>query len=129
KHFYWGYLDYDKARNGLAVARRGLPNDPVVFLLMGYIDRRQGRWDDSLKNMQQALSLDPRGPQTPFMLEQISRTYELLRRYADQGVALDRALALSPQSPSLRLNRATVDLVGRADIQSYKDVIHSLVAD
>src|SRR5205085_9090526 len=67
KHSYWGYLDYDKARNELAAARRVLPNDPVVFLLAGYVDRRQGRWDDSLKNMQQALSLDPRGPQTPFM--------------------------------------------------------------
>ena len=129
KHLYWGYLDYDKARNELAAARRALPNDPVVFLLMGYIDRRQGRWDDSLKNMQQALSLDPRGPQTPFMLEQISRTYELLRRYADMAAALDRALALASNNPTLRLNRARIDLSSRGDIQPFKNALRPLVAD
>jgi TolB-like protein/class 3 adenylate cyclase/Flp pilus assembly protein TadD len=129
KHLYWGYLDYEHARKELAAARQALPNEPLVFLLLGYIDRRQGRWDDSLKNMQQAISLDPSGPQTPFMLEQISRTYEILRRYTEQGAALDRALALSPQSPSLRLNRANVDLVARAEFQPYKNVIRSLVAD
>jgi serine/threonine-protein kinase len=129
KHLYWGYLDYDKARNELAAARRALPNDPVVFLLLGYIDRRQGRWDDSLKNTQQALSLDPRGPQTPFMLEQISRTYLLLRRYADVAAALDRALALASNNPALRLNRAKVDFVSRADIQPFKNTLRSLVVD
>src|ERR1700719_4355053 len=109
KHLYWGYLDYDKARNELAAAGRALPKDPIVFLLTGYIDRRQGRWDDSLKNMQQALSLDPRGPQTPFMLEQISRTYQLMRRYADAAAALDHAIALASNNPALRINRARID--------------------
>jgi TolB-like protein/class 3 adenylate cyclase/Tfp pilus assembly protein PilF len=129
KHFYWGYLDYDKARNELAVARRALPNDPVVFLLTGYIDRRQGRWNDSLKNIQQALSLDPRGPQTPFMLEQISRTYGLLRRYADQAAALDHALALAPNNSNLRVNRARVDLSSRGDVQPFKSTLYPLFAD
>jgi serine/threonine-protein kinase len=129
KHLYWGYLDYDKARNELAAARHALPNDPVVFLLTGYIDRRQGRWDDSIKNTQQALSLDPRGPQTPFMLEQISRTYELLRRYADEAAALDRALSLVPNNPSLRVRRANINLASRGDIQSLKDTLRSLATD
>src|SRR5438445_4524140 len=114
KHLYWGYLDYDNARNELAAARRALPNDPVVFLLMGYIDRRQGRWDDSLKNMQQALSLDPRGPQTSFMLEQLSRTYELMRRYPEDAATMDRALAFAPDNPSLRVRRANIDSCSRA---------------
>ncbi len=129
KHLYWGYLDYDKARSELAAARRALPNDPVVFLLMGYIDRRQGRWDDSIKNMQQALSLDPRGPQTPFMLEQISRTYQLMRRYADVAAALDRAIALASNNPFLRTNRARVDLSSRGDVQPLKNALRPLVAD
>jgi TolB-like protein/class 3 adenylate cyclase len=129
KHLYWGYLDYDNARNELAAARRTLPNDPVVFLLTGYIDRRQGRWDDSLKNMDQAVSLDPRGPKTPFMLEQISRTYELLRRYTDVAAALDRALALAPNNPSLRVRRANIDLASRGDIESFKNTLRSFVSD
>src|SRR5256714_3380348 len=83
KNLYWGHLDYKNARKELATAERALPNEPLIFLLAGYIDRRQGRWDDSLKNMQQALSLDPRGPQTPVMLQQLSRAYELMLRYPE----------------------------------------------
>ena len=129
KHLYWGYLNYDRARDELEAARRALPNDPVVFLLTGYIDRRQGRWDESLKNMQHAISLDPRGPQTPFMLEQISRTYQLLRRYPDEAATLDRAITLAPNNPNLQINRAYVDLTSRGDIQAYKNALRSLVSD
>ena len=35
KHLYWGYRDYDRARQALAAARRALPNDPLPFLLTG----------------------------------------------------------------------------------------------
>jgi tetratricopeptide (TPR) repeat protein len=49
KHLYWGYLDYDRARNELSLAQKSLPNEPWAFVLAGYIDRRQGRWDESTK--------------------------------------------------------------------------------
>jgi len=129
KHLYWGHLDYDNARKELTVAGRALPNEPVIFLLTGYIDRRQGRWEESLQNMRHALELDPAGPQTPFMLEQISRTYDLLRRYVDMAAALDRALALTPNNLNLRVNRALVDVSSRGDIQPFKNTLRSLVAD
>ena len=129
KNLYWGHLDYDNARKELAAAERALPNESLIFLLAGYIDRRQGRWDDSLKNMQQALSLDPRGPQTPFMLEQVSRTYELLRRYPEAAASMDRALAFTPSNPSLRLRRANIELVSRGDVQPLKDTLRTLVAE
>src|SRR6266705_382351 len=44
KHFYWGYLDYDRSREELNFAQKSLPNDPLPFVLAGYIDRRQSRW-------------------------------------------------------------------------------------
>src|SRR5205814_2400713 len=42
-HLYNGYLDYDGALAELEVARRSLPNDPRIFAVTGYIQRRQGR--------------------------------------------------------------------------------------
>ena len=41
-HLYNGYLDYDGALAELEIARRSLPNNPRIFALMGYIQRRQG---------------------------------------------------------------------------------------
>ena len=43
KQFYWGYLDYDRAREELTLAKKSLPNEPLSFVLAGYIDRRQSR--------------------------------------------------------------------------------------
>ncbi|MGI8482216.1 MAG: hypothetical protein ACR2MF_09170, partial [Chthoniobacterales bacterium] len=46
QHRYRGYLDYERARAEIAIAKRTLPNDPLPFELTGYMDRRQGRWED-----------------------------------------------------------------------------------
>jgi serine/threonine-protein kinase len=114
KHLYWGYHDYDRARKELSLAQKSLPNDPSVFVLAGYIDRRQGRWADSTKNLERAVELDP---QNPRVLQQIASSYYLLRRYADQEQALDRAIALTPKEgkAALRASRAEVELDWHAD--------------
>ena len=59
-HLYHGYFDYDHARDELAIAARTLPNNARVFELSGFIDRRQGRWPDALRNFKRAMELDPR---------------------------------------------------------------------
>src|SRR5262249_12200023 len=58
-HLYFGYLDYDRARDELAIAARTLPNDARVFQLAGQIDRRDGRWPDAVRNFERASELDP----------------------------------------------------------------------
>ena len=79
QHFYNAYRDYDRARAEIALAQRTLPNDPRLFALAGYIDRRQGRWEDSARNHERALELDPRNF---YILHQLSFSYQMLRRYA-----------------------------------------------
>src|SRR5438067_6958684 len=59
-HFYWGYLNYDRAREELAKAQRSLPNNVHIFRFLGLIDRRQGRWEDAVRNLERAVELDPR---------------------------------------------------------------------
>jgi TolB-like protein/Flp pilus assembly protein TadD len=126
KHFYWGYLDYERARGELTLAQKSLPNDPLSFQLAGYIDRREGRWADSTKNLERAIELDP---QNPVFLEQISRSYECLRRYADAERALDRALALTPKDAALQGRRAGMELYWHADTRPLTSAIRAIVAD
>src|SRR5262249_35028641 len=82
KHLYWGYQDYGGAPRELEAALQKLPNEPLVFLLTGYIDRREGRWDEAMRNMRRAAELDPRNP---FILQQIALAYSALRKYADSA--------------------------------------------
>src|SRR5947207_1788783 len=126
KHLYWGYRDHDRARQELDAARRALPNDPLPFLLTGYIDRREGRWDQATHNMERAVELDP---QNFFTLQQIALTYTVLRRYADVAATLDRAVALAPKDVSGRVQRAGVDLDWRADTKPLDSTIQAIIAN
>ncbi len=126
KHFYWGYLDYDRARKELNLAQKSLPNDPLPFLLAGYIDRRQGRWAESTKNIERAIELDP---QNSAVLQQIDRSYECLRRYADAEKALDRAIALTPKDTALRASRAEIELQWHADPRPLISTIQAIIAE
>jgi TolB-like protein/class 3 adenylate cyclase/Tfp pilus assembly protein PilF len=126
KHFYWGYLDYDRARAELELAKKSLPNDPLPFLLVGYIDRRQGRWDESTKNIERAIELDP---QNANVLAQIANSYSHLRRYADEEKALDRAIALIPKDPVTRASRTAVELDWHADPRPVISTIKEILAE
>src|SRR5439155_710018 len=58
RHLYHGYFDYDHARDELAIAARTLPNDARIFEWSGYIDRRQNRWHEAVRNFERAMELD-----------------------------------------------------------------------
>ncbi len=105
-------LDYDHARAELALAQRKLPNDAQVFALMGNIDRLQGRWNESARNYQEALKLDPRNL---FMLRQTALGYTFMRRYAESAAARDQAIAVAPEDAGLRGFRAWLDIDWHAD--------------
>ena len=80
ENLYRGYLDYDDALKELEIAHQTLPNDPRIFELMGLIQRRQGHWEESTRNLEHAVDLDPRNL---FTLSAIADSYRDLRRYAD----------------------------------------------
>jgi serine/threonine-protein kinase len=89
--------------------------------LIGYIDRREGRWDDSRRNLEKALQLDPRNFG---LLQQIGATYDYLRRYADEAAAYDRALEIAPDDMETRIIRGNADVAWRADLRRQRDAIH-----
>jgi len=112
QHLYWAYQNYDLAREELAAARLTLPNEARIPLLAAYIDRRQGRWEQSLDQMKQALELDPHNLS---ILQQTSLTYQALRRYKEAVATLDKVLAIAPKDIAIKVWRAWVELQWRAD--------------
>jgi len=126
QHRYRGYRDYDGARAEIAIAQRTLPNDPLPFELLGFIDRRQGRWDESTKNLEHAIELDPRNFYT---LQQISLSYQELRRFHDMAAVLDRAHEIVPNDVDTRVARALVDLRWRADTRPLHAMVDTVLAE
>jgi TolB-like protein/class 3 adenylate cyclase/Tfp pilus assembly protein PilF len=126
KHLYWSYHDYDRARKELSLAQKSLPNEPWAFEILGFIDRRQGRWAESTKNLERAAELDP---QNPHVLQQIAFSYYFLRRYADEERALDRAIAVTPKEAALRASRAEVELDWHADARPLLSTVETILAE
>jgi tetratricopeptide (TPR) repeat protein len=126
EHLYRGYRDCERALAELTLARRALPNNPLVFELTGFINRRQGRWEESTNDLKRALELDPRNL---FLFQQMSFTYELQRRYRDLATVLDQALKLVPSDPETRVARASIDLAERADPKPVHTTIEAVVAE
>src|SRR5262249_57047106 len=93
QHLYFALRDYKGALSELDLARQGLPNDPRVPELSGYILRRQGKAEEGLHALQQAASLDPRNTD---LLQQIAASYSGLRRYWEAAGKFHRAPRIKP---------------------------------
>jgi tetratricopeptide (TPR) repeat protein len=113
-HFYHGYLDYDHARYELAIAIRTLPNNARIFEWSGYIDRRQNRWPDAVRDFERAMELDPRSIN---ILTAGAVTNELLREYKEARKTIDRLIAIEPNNVDYRARRAFIDFAERAEVQ------------
>jgi serine/threonine-protein kinase len=124
-HLYRGYLDYDGALAELETARQTLPNDARLFELKGYIERRQGHWEESTGNLQRAVELDPRNI---LLLGQTFLSYDDLRRYADEEAMLDRMLAIEPNDVQTKAARAWVELNWKAETRPLHQLIDSIRA-
>ncbi len=123
ENLYRGHFDYEGALAELEVASQTLPNSPSVFALKGYIQRRQGNWEESTRNLEQALDLDPRDFYT---LQQIAISYGLLRRYTEEKSVLDRALSVAPDDVDTKVARASVEFHWKADPKSLHETIDSI---
>ncbi len=89
--YYYGDNNYDAALREFEIAQRGLPNESEVYLAIGAIQRRQGKWAESTANLEKAVSLNPKEIWT---LQNLTFNYAMLRNYDVANKTIDRALVL-----------------------------------
>jgi TolB-like protein/Tfp pilus assembly protein PilF len=125
-HYYWGYRNYDQAREELAKVERALPNNAQVFVFLGRIDRRQGRWDEAIRNFERAVGLDPRNADT---LTDLGETYFRLRKSGEAIAILERARAVQPRSAFVRAFPAWIKVEAKADMAPLRSVLNTIEAE
>ena len=91
--YYWGDNNYDAALKEFEIAQQGLPNEAEVYLALGAIQRRQGKWVESTANMEKAVSLNPKDW---WSLQNLAHNYTMLREFANANQTIDRAIAANP---------------------------------
>jgi TolB-like protein/Tfp pilus assembly protein PilF len=122
-NLYFGYLDYDGALAELEVAVQALPNEPRIFELMGYVRRRQGRWEESIRNLERAIALDPRNINT---LQQTALSYHSVRRYTEATSLMARVLAFEPNDVVTKASLALVEFDWTADTRALRETVDSI---
>ena len=125
-HLYFGYFDYDRARDELAIAVRTLPNNARIFEWSGLIDRRQNRWHDAVRNHERAVELDPRNDDILFgtgFTYLCARDYERAREIANRG------LALQTKNNYAQLLPVWIDFHEQADTRPWHAVLEKILAE
>jgi TolB-like protein/Tfp pilus assembly protein PilF len=123
-HFYQGYLDYDRARDELAIAVRTMPNNARIFEWLGYIDRRQGHWEDAARDFARAIELDPRNDD---LLFGAAVTNICLRDYKQAREISDRGNALASNNNYMRVLPGWIAFHERADTQPWHAALEKIV--
>lgn len=127
--FYFLYVtkDLEQAHIETDLARVTLPNSAEVEAIAGRVARRQGRWDDAVRDLARAASLDPRTRNHPYTL---AETYRLLRRYEDFDRTIAQMIDMSPGAKpgTLTAERALAGFEGRADMGRLRTAVDAASA-
>ncbi len=121
-NYFRCYRDYERARQELALARPKLPNSVPFFVLMGYIERRQGLWDDATRSFSKAVELDPANVNAVNLL---ADQYVLLRRFDEARKIYKRAISTGLESPLLQFRIAWTNFGGNGEIAPLDDALRT----
>jgi len=120
--FVYYYVDnnFDAAEREFEIARAGLPNDAEVYLSLGAIQRRQGKWAESNASLEKAVSLNPNDVWT---MQNLAISYEMQRDFDNANKVLDRALAVDPASFGILEIKAKVAMEEKGDLSVADSII------
>jgi TolB-like protein/Flp pilus assembly protein TadD len=120
---YWMDENYEAALQELAIAARLAPNNADVGVLVAAIQRRQGRWQESLDAYQRIEKLDP---QNPNIVRNLVFTNTALRRWPEAARAAERWRAMAPDSLVAKIQAGYVDFWWKGDTRSLKNLLASV---
>src|SRR5437868_11140127 len=110
-YHYYCERNYQSALNESAIAKRSLPISAEVYMAVGSIERRQGKWAESTANFEKAASLSPKDA---FVLVNLGDNYRANKNFEAADKTFDRAIEAAPSSLSARWEkgRPAMDLKG-----------------
>jgi TolB-like protein/Flp pilus assembly protein TadD len=112
-YHYYCERDYQGALDEFAIARLSLPNSPEVYMAIGAIQRRQGKWKESTANLERAAALSPKDA---WVLQNLADNYYANRNFEAAEKIFDRAIEAAPQSLGPRAEKAKLVVDWKGDL-------------
>ena len=118
--YYYGDNNYEAALKEFEIAQQALPNESEVYLAIGAIQRRQGKWAESTANLEKAVSLNPKDT---WPLQNLAFNYQMLRNFDAANKTIDRALQINPQGFSLWGIKAKLAIGEKGDLSVGEKIL------
>jgi TolB-like protein/Flp pilus assembly protein TadD len=126
QYYYFCDKDYDKALEEFSSVERILPNDQRALNYVGYILRRQGRFNESLAELKKALQLNP---VSTGLLNNIAYSHLNLRNYKEADNYYRRSISLAPDQQMAYEELALNSLLWKGDLDEAKKIIEKMPKD
>jgi TolB-like protein/Tfp pilus assembly protein PilF len=114
-YYYYCERDYQEALDEFAIAKRSLPNSADVYMAIGAIERRQGKWEESTANLERAVSLSPKDA---WILQNLADNYYAMRNFEAADKIFDRAIEAAPESFGPRAEKAKLAVAWKGDLSA-----------
>src|SRR5438034_1505347 len=120
--YYYGDNNYDAALKEFEIAQRGLPNESEVYLALGAIQRRQGKWAESTANFEKAASLNPK---ESWPLQNLALNYQMLRNFDAANKTIDRGLKVDPNGLGLWEIKSKLAIAEKGDLSVSEEAFQA----
>lgn len=119
-YYYWGRSDYERAIREFTAARELQPSNAQVFLQIGHVRRRQGRFEEAIESYRKSADLDPRSYRAWFNL---GETLLFTRHYAEARSPLERVTVLAPEFLEGYVQQARLAMNAEGDLVTAQGIL------
>jgi TolB-like protein/Tfp pilus assembly protein PilF len=119
-YYYYCERDYQNALKEFAIAKLSLPNSAEVYMAIGAIERRQGKWAQSTANLERAASLSPKDS---FILVNLADNYLANKNFETADKIFDRAIEAAPDALNARAEKAMLAVDWKGDLSMMEKML------
>lgn len=119
-YYYHGHMDYERALDHFYKAQKGLKDNSDVLAGISFVQRRQGKYEQSVATLKKAIELDPRASVNAY---EIGQSYFFMRDYAESERYINQAISLSPDLSDAYGWKARLYMAGEGSIEKALNVI------
>ena len=117
---YWMDQDYDRALEQFEIASRLSPSNGDLGRFIAAIERRQGKWQESLDEYERVVKVDPQNPNTVL---QLIYTSTAMRRWPEAARWAEKMRAMAPASLVAKIQSGYINFWWKGDTRLLKSLL------
>jgi len=121
-YYYQGFLEYERAMEIFEYVQKARPNYPPD--LLGYIQRRQGKWGQAAVTLEKAARLDPRDSHLAW---EVGATHFFMRNYEKAVTWFNRSLSIDPNYIIAQLSKVEIQVLLKGNTVEARALLKTIL--